>query len=112
MAPSDLVLTRWFEEHRAFLWGLSYRITGSSADADDVLQETFIRAWKHAPERLDDARQWLMRVAVNASRDVLRRRSRRRYIGPWLPPPIVTSDVGVPASFEPVVAGRPLRGRN
>jgi len=111
MAPSDLVLTGWYDEHRSFLWGLSYRITGSSADADDVLQDTFIRAWKHAPEQLDDARQWLTRVAVNASRDVLRRRKRRGYIGPWLPMPIDTSGDDVPPSYEPVVEGRTLEGR-
>jgi RNA polymerase sigma-70 factor (ECF subfamily) len=111
MAPSELTLTRWFDEHRSFLWGLSYRITGSSADADDVLQETFKNAWQHAPEQLDDARRWLMRVAVNASRDVLRRRKRRSYIGPWLPTPIDTSDDDVPPSYEPLVEGRTLEGR-
>jgi len=104
-------LTRWFDEHRAFLWGLSYRITGSTADADDVLQETFLRAWQHAPEQLDNARRWLMRVAVNASRDVLRRRKRRSYIGPWLPVPIDTSSDDVPPSYEPVVEGQTLEGR-
>src|SRR5262245_22564361 len=111
MAPSDDVLTHWFDEHRAFLWGLSYRITGSTADADDVLQETFLRAWQHAPEQLDNARRWLMRVAVNASRDVLRRRKRRSYIGPWLPLPIDTSGDDVPPSYEPVVKGQTLEGR-
>jgi RNA polymerase sigma factor (sigma-70 family) len=111
MAPSDLTLTRWFDEHQSFLWGLSYRITGSSADADDVLQETFKSAWQHAPEQLDDARRWLTRVAVNASRDVLRRRKRRSYIGPWLPTPVDTSDDDVPTSYEPIVEGRTLEGR-
>jgi RNA polymerase sigma-70 factor (ECF subfamily) len=111
MAPSDLVLTRWFDEHRSVLWGLSYRITGSAADADDVLQETFVSAWKHAPEQLDDPRRWLMRVAVNASRDVLRRRKPRSYIGPWLPTPIDTSNDDVPPSYEPIVEGQTLEGR-
>src|SRR5262249_35932653 len=111
MAPSDRVLTRWFDEHRAFLWGLSYRITGSTADADDVLQETFLRAWQHAPEQLDNARRWLTGVAGNASRDVLRRRKRRSYIGPWLPVPIDTSSEDVPPSYEPVVEGQTLEGR-
>ena len=36
MAPTDVTLTNWFDDHRQFLWGLSYRITGSTADADDV----------------------------------------------------------------------------
>jgi len=111
MAPSERVLTQWFDQHRSLLWGLSYRITGSSADADDVLQETFVSAWTHAPEQLDDARRWLMRVAVNASRDVLRRRKRRSYIGPWLPTPIDTSNDDVPPSYEPIVEGRTLEGR-
>jgi RNA polymerase sigma factor (sigma-70 family) len=111
MPPSDLTLTRWFDAHRSFLWGLAYRITGSSPDADDVVQETFKSAWQHAPEQLENARQWLMRVTVNASRDVLRRRKRRGYIGPWLPTPIDTSDDDVPPSYEPIVEGRTLEGR-
>jgi len=90
---------------------LSYRITGSAADADDVVQETFIRACQHAPASLDNPRQWLMRVAVNAGRDVLRRRRRRGYVGPWLPTPIDTDDDNTLPSYEPVVEGRTLEGR-
>ena len=111
MAPTNTVLTSWFDEHRAFLWGLSYRITGSAADADDIVQETFVRACQHAPDHLDDPRRWLMRVAVNAGRDVLRRRKRRAYVGPWLPTPIETSDDDAPPSFEPTVDGWTLEGR-
>jgi RNA polymerase sigma-70 factor (ECF subfamily) len=111
MAPTDSVLAGWFEQHRTYLWGLSYRITGSAADADDVVQETFIRACQHAPASLDNPRQWLMRVAVNAGRDVLRRRRRRGYVGPWLPTPIDTDDDNTLPSYEPVVEGRPLEGR-
>jgi len=110
MPPTDAVLTGWFEAHRAFLWGLSYRITGSAADADDVVQETFVRACEHAPGQLDNPRRWLTRVAVNAGRDVLRRRKRRRYVGPWLPTPIETSDEA-PPSYEPAMEGRTLEGR-
>jgi len=111
MAPTDSVLAGWFEQHRTYLWGLSYRITGSAADADDVVQETFIRACQHAPASLDNPRQWLMRVAVNAGRDVLRRRRRRGYVGPWLPTPIDTDDDNTLPSYEPVVEGRTLEGR-
>src|SRR5262249_37000409 len=109
MSLNTEVLTRWFEQHRSFLWGLSYRMTGSAADADDVVQETFVRAWKHAPDGLDDPRGWLMRVAINAGRDVLRRRKRRGYVGPWLPTPIATGeDV---SSLEPVADGPTLEGQ-
>jgi RNA polymerase sigma factor (sigma-70 family) len=105
MSPSDALLTTWFEEHRKFLWGLSYRVTGSAADADDVVQETFIRALQHAPAQLDDPRRWLVRVAVNAARDLLRRRKRRGYIGQWLPTPIETAGEDALPSYEPAIDG-------
>jgi RNA polymerase sigma factor (sigma-70 family) len=112
MTLSEAVLTRWFEEHRRFLWGVCYRVTGSAADADDAVQETFIRALKHAPKELAEPRRWLVTVAVNASRDFLRRRRRRSYIGPWLPSPIETWDEGPLPSYEPAAdAGRTLESR-
>jgi RNA polymerase sigma factor (sigma-70 family) len=112
MAPSEAVLTRWFEEHRTFLWGLCYRVTGSAADADDVVQETFIRVFEHAPKELAEPRRWLVKVAVNASRDFLRRRKRRSYIGPWLPGPIETPKDGPLPSYEPAAdGGRTLESR-
>lgn len=111
MTPDDARLTSWFEDHRSFLWGLSYRVTGSAADADDVVQETFIKALEHPPKDLAEPRPWLVRVAVNTARDVLRRRRRRGYIGPWLPDPI-ESDGPTVASFEPAVDGaQTLEGR-
>ena len=107
MAPSEAVLTRWFEEHRRFLWGLCYRVTASAADADDVVQETTIRALEHAPSELAEPRRWLITVAVNASRDFLRRRRRRSYIGPWLPSPIQTpnDDDPLPSYSPPLTEG-------
>ena len=81
-----------FEEHRPFLWGLSYRMTGNAADADDVVQETFVRALVTPPARTEEPwRPWLTRVALNLSRDVLRRRTRDGYVGPWLPGPALTA---------------------
>jgi RNA polymerase sigma-70 factor (ECF subfamily) len=78
-----------FREHERFVWGLAYRMTGSAADADDVVQETFTRAVERAPARLDaPLRPWLVRVAMNVARDVLRRRKLRDYVGPWLPSPV------------------------
>src|SRR5262245_65154360 len=76
------------------LWGLSYRITGLAADADDVVQEAFARAVE-APASLRgvDLERWLVRVATNLSLDCLRRRRRRRYHGPWLPSPLETEEV-------------------
>lgn len=93
-----------FEANRSFLWGLAYRLTGSAADADDVVQTTFLRAMERPPrDRTRPWRPWLVRVAVNAGRDLLRRRRRRPYDGPWLPTPIEPEE-GEPPSFEPVDA--------
>jgi len=85
--PSPVGLA--FEQHERLLWGLAYRMTGSAADADDVVQDTFERATTHPPERLDEPlRPWLVHVAMNVARDALRRRKQRDYVGPWLPSPV------------------------
>ncbi|HXG68602.1 MAG TPA: sigma-70 family RNA polymerase sigma factor [Blastocatellia bacterium] len=92
-----------FESNRNLLWGLCYRMTGNAADADDLVQETFVRAMESPPRRMDEPlRPWLVRVAMNLSRDHLRRRRRREYVGPWLPSPVPTDDLESPASYEPV----------
>jgi RNA polymerase sigma-70 factor (ECF subfamily) len=76
-------------------------MTGNAADAEDLVQETFVRAITKPPLRTDEPlRPWLVRVAINLSRDLLRRRRRRGYVGPWLPSPIPTDDES-PASYEP-----------
>jgi RNA polymerase sigma-70 factor (ECF subfamily) len=78
-----------FRQHERLLWGLAYRMTGSAADADDVVQDTFERAATHPPRNLDEPlRPWLVRVAMNVARDALRRRKQRGYVGPWLPSPV------------------------
>ncbi|MEW6211236.1 MAG: sigma-70 family RNA polymerase sigma factor [Acidobacteriota bacterium] len=82
-----------YEADRRALWGLCYRMTGSAADADDIVQETFVRAMEHPPSRAGASlRPWLVRVATNLSLDHLRRRKRREYRGPWLPSPVPTQE--------------------
>ncbi len=89
---------RLFEEHRSFLWGLTFRLTGNAADADDIVQETFVRALARPPaDQERDWRPWLVRVAVNLGRDLLRSRKRRGYNGTWLPTPVEVE----PPSYEP-----------
>jgi len=86
------------ESHRGFLWGLAYRLTGNAADAEDVVQETFVRALRRPPaDRQRPWRPWLVAVALNLGRDLLRRRRRRGYPGSWLPSPIEAE----PPSHEP-----------
>jgi RNA polymerase sigma-70 factor, ECF subfamily len=93
--------SREFQAHRQFLWGLCYRMTGSAADADDLVQETFVRAIERPPLDMRDGwRAWLARVATNLSIDALRRRKRREYIGPWLPAPLETGDEASPPAHE------------
>lgn len=80
---------------RPLLWGMCYRMTGSAADADDLVQETFVRAMERPPARTDEPlRPWLVRVAMNLSRDHLRRRRRTEYPGYWLPEPVATDAPG------------------
>jgi RNA polymerase sigma-70 factor (ECF subfamily) len=94
---ADFVATKTFEDlfhaHRKMLWGLSYRMTGCAADADDIVQETFARAAERPTPSDEHAwRPWLMRVATNLSLDLLRQRKRRSYVGAWLPSPVDTTD--------------------
>ncbi len=102
---SAVSTTAWdelFQAHERFLWGLCYRLTGNAADADDLVQETFVRAMRHPPARIDEPwRPWLVRVAVNLGRDLLRRRRRQAYEGVWLPAPIETGDEAAPPAYEP-----------
>ncbi|MEJ7733591.1 MAG: sigma-70 family RNA polymerase sigma factor [Polyangiaceae bacterium] len=94
-SPSVDQLSR---EHRRFLWGLCYRMSGSAADADDLVQDTLLRAMERPPERGDEPmRPWLTRVAMNLCRDHLRRRKRRGYVGPWLPSPVELAEDEPPA---------------
>lgn len=100
-----------FRQHERFLWGLCYRLCGCAADADDLVQDTFARALERPPADLDaPLRPWLVRVATNLGCDLLRRRKRQPYVGPWLPSPIPTDD-DEPSAYEPVLrddAGHPV----
>jgi RNA polymerase sigma-70 factor (ECF subfamily) len=84
---------RLYDAQRGRLWGLAYRLTGSSADADDVVQETFARLLQREPSS-DDGKLpgWLTRVATNLAIDTLRARKRHSYDGPWLPQPVELDD--------------------
>jgi RNA polymerase sigma-70 factor (ECF subfamily) len=79
-----------YRAHRGAIWGLCYRMTGAAADADELTQETFARALERPPR--GEPRAWLWAVALNLSRDHLRRRRRRAYAGPWLPEPVWSGD--------------------
>ena len=81
-----------FERHRSKLFGLAYRMLGSAAEAEDVVQETFIR-WHRAID-VDSPWAWLAKVATNlcVNRLASARMRRERYVGCWLPEPVLTAD--------------------
>lgn len=81
-----------FERERKRLWGIAYRITGSVADAEDAVQETWLR-WERLPDgAVDDPRSYLTTVISRLCYDQLgsARARRESYVGPWLPEPVVT----------------------
>jgi RNA polymerase sigma-70 factor, ECF subfamily len=82
-----------FEGERARLTGLAYRITGSLADAEDVVQEAWIRWAAQDAAEVHNPAGWLTTVASRLALDRLRAQHRRRevYVGPWLPDVVPTT---------------------
>ena len=81
-----------FEANRSRLWNLAYRMSSSTADADDIVQDAWIR-WNAASD-IDVPAAWLTTVTTRIAIDRLRsaRHRRETYVGPWLPEPIVSDD--------------------
>ncbi|RAG82954.1 RNA polymerase subunit sigma-24 [Streptacidiphilus pinicola] len=85
--------TEVFLAHRSLLFTVAYELLGSAADAEDVLQETWLK-WSgvdHAEVR--DQRAYLVRISTRQALTRLRTLARRResYVGPWLPEPLLTA---------------------
>ncbi len=79
-----------FERHRSLLFSIAYRMLGSVVEAEDVVQEAYLR-WRRAPEdEVQSARAYLSAVVTRLSIDHLRsaRARREEYVGPWLPEPL------------------------
>lgn len=89
MAGSDVEV---FEGQRSRLMGLAYRMLGSAAEAEDVLQDAYLR-WSRAGH-VDVPAAWLTTVVTNLclNRLSLARVRRESYVGPWLPEPVLTDD--------------------
>jgi RNA polymerase sigma-70 factor (ECF subfamily) len=81
-----------FERHRARLFGIAYRMLGSVADAEDVLQDAYLRWHRADALAVLNAEAWLVAVTTRLSIDRLRAAAteRERYVGSWLPEPIAT----------------------
>src|SRR3546814_5424178 len=83
-----------FEQARPGLLGLAYRILGSRADAEDAVQDTFLKWQATGRDDIDNPGAWLTTVCTRHCLDVLRSADRTRveYVGPWLPEPVQTAN--------------------
>jgi RNA polymerase sigma-70 factor, ECF subfamily len=86
-----------FEELRSLLFAIAYRILGSVAEAEDAVQETWLR-YEASPTQPTSAKAFLSAVVTRISIDVLRsaRVRREQYVGPWFPEPLVTDPYSDP----------------
>jgi len=91
-----------FERHRPRLFGIAYRMLGSRADAEDVLQDAYLRWHRGAPGEVRSPEAWLVTAVTRLCIDRLRalRAEREHYVGPWLPEPLI-GDAAAPAADQP-----------
>jgi RNA polymerase sigma-70 factor (TIGR02957 family) len=96
-----------FVTHRRLLFTVAYEMLGSAADAEDVVQETWLR-WAHGDRaEVRDPRAYLVRIVTRQALNRLRTVARRReeYVGEWLPEPLLTSpDVADDVEFAESVS--------
>lgn len=84
-----------FEEWRSLLFGIGYRMLGSATDAEDMVQETFVRWMQRGDAVVDSPRAYLVTILTRLCIDQLTsaRSTRLTYTGPWLPEPVLDEDV-------------------
>lgn len=102
MTPDDAALV--FTAARPRLFGLAYRMLGSAAEAEDVLQEAHLR-WQTADrESVTTPQAWLTTVVTRLCLDQLKsaRVRRESYVGPWLPEPVATEQREDPLDLESI----------
>jgi RNA polymerase sigma-70 factor (ECF subfamily) len=83
-----------FETYRSYLFAIAYRMLGSAMDAEDMVQETYLRYQTTPPETITSLKAFLTTILTRLCMDQLHlaRRKRDVYLGPWLPEPIITAD--------------------
>ncbi|MET8130897.1 RNA polymerase sigma-70 factor [Streptomyces sp. NPDC005251] len=83
-----------FETYRPRLFGLAYRMLGSAAEAEDTVQDAYLRFSGADRAEVEQPGAWLAKVVTNLclNRLTSARARRERYVGPWLPEPVVTAD--------------------
>jgi RNA polymerase sigma-70 factor (ECF subfamily) len=95
-----------FEPHRRYLTGIAYRMLGSYAEAEDVVQDVYLRWHRADTSAVVDPKAFLARITTRLCLDVLKsaRMRRETYVGPWLPEPLIEGLVD-PGSPEEDLAG-------
>jgi RNA polymerase sigma-70 factor (ECF subfamily) len=83
-----------FEAYRSYLFAIAYRMLGSAMDAEDMVQETYLRYQGTPPETIGSLKAFLTTIISRLCVDQLHlaHRKREQYLGPWLPEPIITAD--------------------
>jgi RNA polymerase sigma-70 factor, ECF subfamily len=95
-----------FLEHRPLLFSIAYRMLGSVVEAEEAVQDTFLR-WQSVAEKKDEIRSskaWLVATVTRLSIDRLRsaQRQREQYIGVWLPEPLMATTTDSPGQAGPL----------
>jgi RNA polymerase sigma-70 factor (ECF subfamily) len=82
-----------FETYRTYLFSIAYRMLGSAMDAEDMVQETYLRYQGTPPETIHSLKAFLTTIITRLCMDQLHlaRRKRELYVGPWLPEPVLTA---------------------
>jgi RNA polymerase sigma-70 factor (ECF subfamily) len=84
-----------FESYRSYLFAIAYRMLGSAMDAEDMVQETWVRYQATPPETIRSLKAYLTTILTRLCMDQLQlaHRKREQYIGPWLPEPVLTPEL-------------------
>ena len=87
-------MTQAFTEYRPLLFSIAYRMLGSVMDAEDAVQETYLRWQQTSKTEIESLKAYLSTIITRLCIDQLRsaRVQREQYIGPWLPEPLITED--------------------
>ncbi len=87
-----------FKRHRQRLFGIAYRMLGTRADAEDIVQEAYLRWHKADADEIETPEAWLVTITTRLSIDRLRvlAKERESYVGPWLPEPLLTDKIYTP----------------
>jgi RNA polymerase sigma-70 factor (ECF subfamily) len=91
-----------FETYRSYLFAIAYRMLGSAMDAEDMVQETYLRYQATPPETITSHKAFLTTIISRLCVDQLQLAWRKRdvYLGPWLPEPLITVEALKAVSLE------------